>query len=291
MTITTSAPSLDVGLDLADRLVGVRRVHLVARAVAEARRALGRVAERSVEGGGELRGVRQDPDALVARARRARRGSRRPGRPSCRSVRPGGPRPGPARSRSARYRSSVASLSTSSCWSSTPQWPWSVYSSRHRSAITTWSSPSSSRSARSARCAIPSGFHASEPSASLRSGTPNSMNASTPLLAISDASLRRDSSVCWDCPGIEAIGTGSVMPSFTNSGATRCRGASSVSRINARSAGVRRIRRGRRRRGSFIRMDATAGRARARRRRPGRRPCAGPRPRARAGRARAPRAP
>ena len=58
-----------------------------------------------------------------------------------------------------------------------------------------------------ALCAMPSGFHASEPSASLRSGTPNSMKAITPLLAISAASLRRDSSVCCDCPGIEAIGT------------------------------------------------------------------------------------
>ncbi len=39
--------------------------------------------------------------------------------------------------------------------------------------------------------------------------------------AISTASLRSDSSVCCDCPGIEAIGTGSAMPSFTNSGAIR----------------------------------------------------------------------
>ena len=71
------------------------------------------------------------------------------------------------------------------------------------------------------------------------------MNASTPRLAISATSLRRDSSVCWDCPGIEPIGTGSVTPSFTNRGAIRWRWVRSVSRISARRAGVRRIRRGR----------------------------------------------
>ena len=53
---------------------------------------------------------------------------------------------------------------------------------------------------------MPSGFHASDPSASLRSGTPKSMNARTPASAISTASLRSDSSVCWNCPGIDAIG-------------------------------------------------------------------------------------
>ena len=37
-------------------------------------------------------------------------------------------------------------------------------------------------------------------------GTPNSMNARTPVSAISTASLRSDSSVCWNWPGMEAIG-------------------------------------------------------------------------------------
>ena len=91
---------------------------------------------------------------------------------------------------------------------------------------------------------MPSGFQASEPCGSLRAGIPNNMNATTPLAAISFASLRRDSSVCWDCPGIDAMDTGSAMPSFTNRGAIRWRGVRSVSRISARSAGVRRIRRG-----------------------------------------------
>ena len=71
------------------------------------------------------------------------------------------------------------------------------------------------------------------------------MNAFTPRLAISCASLRSDSSVCCDWPGIDAIGMASLMPSFTKSGAMRCRGERSVSRIRARSAGVRRSLRGR----------------------------------------------
>ena len=60
------------------------------------------------------------------------------------------------------YSGSVASLSTSPRSFSTPQCPWSVYSSRQRSVIITASSPKSSRSARIACCVIPSGFHASD---------------------------------------------------------------------------------------------------------------------------------
>ena len=88
---------------------------------------------------------------------------------------------------------------------------------------------------------MPSGFHASDPSASLFAGMPNSMKPSTPFEAVSTASLRRASSVSWDWPGMLATGTGSVMPSFTNSGAIRSCGARSVSRIRLRRAGVRRI--------------------------------------------------
>jgi hypothetical protein len=58
---------VDVGADLADRLVGVRRIHLVPGPVAEPRRALGRLAERTVEGRSELRRVREDPDVEVSR--------------------------------------------------------------------------------------------------------------------------------------------------------------------------------------------------------------------------------
>ena len=51
--------------------------------------------------------------------------------------------------------------------------------------------------------------------------------------------------MCWTWPGIEAIGTGSAMPSFTNSGAIRSEGRTSVSRTSSRSAAVRRRRRDR----------------------------------------------
>ena len=61
--------------------------------------------------------------------------------------------------------------------SSNPQWPWSVYSSRHRSAISTSESPTSSRRSRSATCTMPSGSEAPRPAASLRSGTPNRITA------------------------------------------------------------------------------------------------------------------
>ena len=64
----------------------------------------------------------------------------------------------------------MASLSTSPSSSSTPQWPWSVYSSTQRSAISTRSSPTSSRRSRSATCTMPSGSQAPEPSASLVAG-------------------------------------------------------------------------------------------------------------------------
>ena len=50
----------EVELALAQRLADVRRIHLVAAAVAEGRRRLGDVAERPVEGGGVLGGVRDD---------------------------------------------------------------------------------------------------------------------------------------------------------------------------------------------------------------------------------------
>ena len=53
---------VDVERDLGERLARVRRVHLVAAPVAELRRALGRVAERSVERRRVLRRVREDRD-------------------------------------------------------------------------------------------------------------------------------------------------------------------------------------------------------------------------------------
>ena len=55
-----SAPSCDVEQRLAQRLAAVGGVHLVAAAVAERGRRAGGLAERAVEGGGELGGVGED---------------------------------------------------------------------------------------------------------------------------------------------------------------------------------------------------------------------------------------
>ena len=240
--------------DLAERLVGVRRVHLVAGAVAEPRRALGRLAERPVERGGELRRVRQDPD--VARTRRASSASRIAA--TWPSIMPLGPtRCAPGLG--LRDRDPPVAL--------------------ERRVVVDVAARRRARRSGRGRCTRPGTGRRS------RRGRRRARSRSTrerllrdpvrvprlgPLgvLAFGDAEQheRADaraprsrpppcaaiSSVCWDCPGIEAIGTASDTPSLTNSGATRCRGASSVSRISARSAGVRRIRRGRCRRGSLI---------------------------------------
>ncbi len=66
---------------------------------------------------------------------------------------------------------------------------------------------------------MPVGLHASLPSGSFLTGTPNSMKARTPASAISTASLRKDSTVCWYWPGMDAIGARSSMPSLAKSGA------------------------------------------------------------------------
>ena len=127
---------LHVEQRLAQRLVAVGGVHLVAAAVAEGRRRVGGLAERAVEGGGELGAVGDDrrvAEALVVErgadgadaavhhvARRDHVGAgARPARPRC----------GPGARR-------VASLSTAPSARSRPQWPWLVYSHRHRSAMT-----------------------------------------------------------------------------------------------------------------------------------------------------------
>ena len=49
------------------------------------------------------------------------------------------------------------------------------------------------------------------------------MSPPTPAATASTAAFRRVSRVCWTTPGIEAIGTGSLMPSRTNSGQDQLR--------------------------------------------------------------------
>ena len=199
--------------DLGQRLAPVARVLLVGPAVAAAGDGdVDRVAEGAVERGGVLRRVGQDGRPGRGRRRRARHGWRPPGRPSCRWAPPRRRRPRPAPARCAGTARASASLSTSPSGPRTPQWPWSVYSSRQRSAMRTSSSPTASRTARSATCTTPSGSQAPLPCASLRAGTPKRISPGTPSETRRLASTTSESSVCCTSPGMDAIGTGSVDP-------------------------------------------------------------------------------
>ena len=132
----------------------------------------------------------------------------------------------------------------------TPQWPWSVYSSTHRSAHEHESSPTSSRRSRRATCTMPSGSQAPEPSASFAAGTPNRITAGHAQAGqLRDLLAQRLAGVLHDA-GQRRDRLGLVMPSRTNSGAMRSSGPSRVSATMRRSAGVRRRRR-RRRWGKF----------------------------------------
>ncbi len=101
------------------------------------------------------------------------------------------------------------------------------------------------RTSRRATLSTPSGSTPAVPVASRRAGTPKSMSPPTPAVTASTAALRRESRVCCTTPGIDAIGVGSVAPSFTNIGSTSWRGRRVVSATSRRSAGVARSRRGR----------------------------------------------
>ena len=111
--------------------------------------------------------------------------------------------------------------------------------------MTTRLSPVSALMSAIATWEIPSGSSAALPRSSLAAGTPNTMMPPTPAPAASAAAFRRLSLVCCTTPGIEPIGTGSVMPSLMNTGRTSSAGRSAVSATMARSARVPRSRRGR----------------------------------------------
>ena len=144
------------------------------------------------------------------RRRRALRGPPAPGRPSSRWARPCRRRRRPGPRAISAYTASVRSLSTRPSGVSTPQWPWSVNSSRHRSLITVSASPTSPTTSVMARLRMPAGSTAPEPSASLCSGMPKSITPPSPRSAASATALSRVSRVCWTTPGIDAIGTGST---------------------------------------------------------------------------------
>ncbi len=111
--------------------------------------------------------------------------------------------------------------------------------------MTRQSSPTSSRTARTASVRMPCGSTAPLPRASLVAGIPKSITPASPDRAASTAVLRSVSSVCWTTPGIEPIGRGSARPSATKSGSTSRRGSTVVSATIDRIAGDVRSRRGR----------------------------------------------
>ena len=111
--------------------------------------------------------------------------------------------------------------------------------------MTTVASPTSATTSRIATLSTPSSSVAPVPVASLVSGTPNSISPPTPACTASAAALRSESRECCTTPGIDAIGAGSASPSRTKSGSTRSPGDSRVCATSARSAAVRRSRRGR----------------------------------------------
>ena len=172
---------LDVEPRLAHRLVAVGRVHLVAAAVAERGRRVGGLAERPVEGRGELRRVRHDRG--VGEAFVVERGADRADAAVHHVARGddvgagAGLRDGRARQQLER-RVVVDAPSART----TPQWPWLVYSHRHRSVITSRSGWAS-LIARVASWTMPSSSQAPEPSSSLAAGRPNSSTAGNPELA------------------------------------------------------------------------------------------------------------
>ena len=95
--------------------------------------------------------------------------------------------------------------------SSTPQWPWSVNSSRHRSAITTRSSPTSATTSRTATLRMPSGSVGARADGVLALRDPEQHDPAEPRAR----PPRRppcagESRVCWTTPGIDAIGVGAL---------------------------------------------------------------------------------
>ena len=87
-----------------------------------------------------------------------------------------------------------------------PQWPWSVYSQKHISEMTSRSG-TASLIARIACGTMPSGLVLSLPVASLAAGMPNRITAGMPSAAISRASAASLSTVNCATPGMDLIGT------------------------------------------------------------------------------------
>ena len=142
----------------------------------------------------------------------------------------------------------VASLSTS--WPSAvsrPSCPWLVYGSRAMSVKST-NSGTAALIARTARSTRQSGFSASRPSGVLSSLGVTGKRA-TPRMPSSKsarASRTRSLRLSRKTPGMDAIGVGAAVPSWTNKGAMKSDGWSRTSCTISRMAAPRRNRRARR---------------------------------------------
>ena len=144
-------------------------------------------------------------------------------------------------SASAARIGSVASLSTA--WSTmTPQCPWSVYSQRQTSVMTTVAGLAV-LIVSTARQTGPRRSAEEVPTASLWSGMPNRMTERTPRAASSAASFAARSGETRSIPGIDGIGWRIPSPGTTNIGAMKSAGSSVVSRTIVRSDSERRRRR------------------------------------------------
>ena len=142
---------------------------------------------------------------------------------------------------SAARIASVGSLSTVSPLM-TPQCPWSVYSQRQMSVMTTVFGLSA-LIAFTARQTGPSGSTEDVPRASLWSGIPNRITDRTPRSASAFASLHASSADVRSTPGIDETPWRTPCPGTTKSGAMKSEGASDVSRTIVRRLSLRRRRR------------------------------------------------
>src|SRR2546425_2445694 len=118
-----------------------------------------------------------------------------------------------------------------------PQCPWSVYSHRQTSDITT-TSGAALLIARTASWTTPCSSYAPWPSGSLSTGSPKSITAGTPSAASSSTSEAASSIVRRKIPGMEGIAESVRGSSRTNSGCTRRPVSTDVSRTRARRAAV-----------------------------------------------------
>ena len=215
----------------------VGRVHLVAAAVAERRRRVGGLAERAIEGGGELGRVGDDRRVLETLGVQLRRGARPLGRPSCRWAPPRRPRRGRG-----RWRSWPAARRGSRCprcrrRDQAPQWPCDgVLAQAHvgdHQQVGVGVLDRAHGQLHHALVVVGAGALRRPCSA----GMPNSSTAGTPS-GVGLARLRRPACEIArrSTPGIDSIGLRPSVPSCTNIGWTRCAGVSSVSRTRPRSS-------------------------------------------------------